>query len=254
MSTLDSDAVRHAHDVLSGARHVLVFTGAGISAESGLPTYRGTDGLWSRVDSRRLTSPRAFERDPRTVWRFSDAARRMIARSTASQAHLALAEFALRRADVTISTQNVDGLHTLAAEQAAGARDAGPARPAEIHGCLWRLRCLDCGHRYEHRATIDADQPPLCPHCSGRVRPDIVWFGEPLDRQAYQRTLDAADAADVCLVIGTSGTVPPASAVPGRAVERGARLIEINPEATPFSTQAEVSLRCGANDGLAQIL
>ncbi len=254
MLHLEEPDVGRARDLLAGARRILVCTGAGISAECGLPTYRGAEGLWNRIDSRLFTSPRAFERNPRNVWRLADAMRRMIARSTCSPAHLALAELALRRPGVIISTQNVDGFHGAAAEQAAGGRAAAPALPEEVHGCLWRLRCLECGQRYEHREAIDAEAPPLCPNCAGRVRPAIVWFGEPLEQPAYQRTLDAADEADVCLVIGTSGSVPPASAVPGRALAHGARLIEINPEVTPFSAQATVSLRCGASHGLARIL
>jgi NAD-dependent deacetylase len=244
-----------ARRLLADGCRVFVLTGAGLSAEAGLPTYRGRGGLWRRVDPAKFTSPDAFSRDPRTFWQLCGAMRDEIERADPSAAHLALARAALAaRGAWTLATQNVDGLHDRAAGTAAGGADAGAARAAELHGNLWHLRCLGCGHRYEHRQAIEPEAPPRCPRCAGRTRPDIVWFGEEPIREALAAAVAAARTCDVCLVIGTSALVAPASRLPAVAVSHGARVIEINPEPTPLTEAATVSLRRRAGEALAALL
>lgn len=250
---MDSRQLTTARRLLAESTRLLVLTGAGLSAEAGLPTYRGRDGLWSRVDPRKFTSPDTFERDPRTFWEMCAAMREQIARTGPSEAHLALARAALGGRLLTLVTQNVDGLHDRAAE-AVAADDPGPARAAEIHGNLWRMRCLECGEGFEHRRPIDPARPPRCPRCGGGVRPDIVWFGERPHRSAMLRAVEAAGECDVCLVVGTSALVAPASKLPSLAASRGARIVEINPQPTPLSGTAAASLRCRAGEALAALL
>lgn len=250
---MDSHQLATARRLLAGATRVFVLTGAGLSAEAGLPTYRGRNGLWSQVDPRKFTSPDTFEREPRTFWELCAAMREQIAGTGPSAAHLALARAALDGRRLTLVTQNVDGLHDRAAETVA-ADDPGAARAAEIHGNLWRMRCLECGDGFEHRRTIDPQRPPRCPRCDGRVRPDIVWFGEQPHRAPMLRAIEAAGECEVCMVIGTSALVAPASKLPAIAASRGAALIEINPQPTPLSGAAAATLRSGAGEALAVLL
>lgn len=251
--TMVSSRLLDARRLLDGAGHLFVLTGAGLSAEAGLPTYRGEGGLWSQVDSRRFTSLDAFENDPRTVWAMCSTMRERIAQTDPSPAHLAIARLALGWRRVILVTQNVDGLHNRAAE-ACGAPDPSVARAAELHGNLWQIRCLDCGHRCGYRSTLDPDRPPLCPECGGRTRPNIVWFGEEPHRDALLRALVAARECDICLVIGTSALVRPASKLPVIAATYGAPVIEINPEPTPLTDKCTVSICGKAGPALASLL
>ena len=253
----DAQSIERARDLLAEASNVFILTGAGLSAEAGLPTYRGESGLWHKVDRRRFTSLRAFEKDPEAVWDLCSQGREQIKSAKPSAAHLALAGLALGGRAVTIVTQNVDGLHNVSARQQAASQgdvDPAPAYAAELHGNLWRLRCLECSHKFEHRETIEPTKPPACPECSGRTRPDIVWFGEQPERDALERAVKAAKGGGVCLVIGTSAQVVPASKLPAIAVNNGAQMIEINPDPTPLTPHAAASLRAKAGEGLEQLL
>ncbi len=239
------DPTTRAGELLHDASAVVVLTGAGVSAESGVPTFRGAGGLWKEFRPEDLATPEAFARDPRLVWEWYSWRRTLVAACVPNAAHRALAEWALRSAKVTIVTQNVDGLHTRAARDAAGEADPASALPIEVHGSLLRDRCSGCGARSEP-VTVDATSLatlPRCARCGAPLRPDVVWFGEMLDENVLARADAAAAAADVCLVVGTSALVHPAASLPLRTRASGGVVIEVNPEETPLTRVAEVSMR-----------
>lgn len=258
---MDTQGVESARELLSKAGAVLVLTGAGISADSGLATFRGADGLWRNYRAQELATPEAFAEDPRLVWEWYGMRREAAASSQPNAAHLALARLAIKREGITIVTQNVDGLHTRAAEQVANDRltegelqfvaaGAGITAepPLELHGCLFRVRCPRCGECYGHREPIDASSLstlPTCRSCTSMLRPDIVWFGEPLG-DAIEIAFSFAQEADLCLVVGTSAVVQPAASIATVVRQSGGAIIEVNPEPTPLTPLATVSLRGGA--------
>ncbi|HUF75429.1 MAG TPA: NAD-dependent protein deacylase [Longimicrobiales bacterium] len=253
-----STPVERARALVGRARRVVVLTGAGVSAESGVPTFRGAGGLWRSHRPEQLATPEAFARDPRTVWEWYAWRRGVVAGCAPNVAHLALARLALEREHVTLVTQNVDGLHHRAAEEVAGGREAGArAHPLEVHGAIHRDRCSACDVRSPGRTEIDTasvETLPRCEACGGLLRPDVVWFGEPLDMDVLGAAFAAAEVADLCLVIGTSSVVYPAAAVPEIALRAGAALIEINPEETPLSPLATVTVRASAGAVLPHVL
>jgi NAD-dependent deacetylase len=257
--------LEHARALLQGAQRIVVLTGAGVSAESGVPTFRGPGGLWKSRRPEELATPEAFLRDPRTVWEWYAWRRGIVAACRPNGAHLALAALALRHPSTVIVTQNVDGLHHRAAdavvvdEMAAHENpgrhpapcDASRAHPLEIHGALHRDRCSRCARRSPPLARVDTtsvETLPRCTACRGLLRPDVVWFGESLDADVLERSFEAARWADLCLVVGTSSVVYPAAAVPQLAHAHGAVVIEVNPEATPLSEDATVCLRGAAGE------
>ena len=211
---------------------VLALTGAGVSAESGVPTFRGQDGLWRRFRAEDLATPQAFARDPKLVWEWYAWRREVIAPLRPNAAHVALAALEQRLPDFLLATQNVDGLHAV----------AGSRRLLELHGSLWRLRCVACGHAAEDRRMSLPELPPRCA-CGTVLRPDVVWFGEMLPPAAVEQAVAAAQEAEVVLVIGTSSLVYPAAALPEMARAAGAFVVEINTETTPLTASADVSLR-----------
>ncbi|MBZ0252002.1 MAG: NAD-dependent deacylase, partial [Candidatus Methylomirabilis sp.] len=200
-----------ARAILAEARSIVALTGAGVSAESGVPTFRGADGLWRSYNTFELATPEAFARDPKLVWEFYDWRRTLVAPCGPNPAHRALAEREARSEDFTLVTQNVDGLHAL----------AGSKRILEVHGSLWRIRCSACGLRRDERTAPLADLPPRCAACGGLERPDVVWFGETLDGVVLEAVCEALERADAALVIGTSGVVYPAAAFAGMARDAG---------------------------------
>jgi NAD-dependent deacetylase len=221
-----------AAERLRAARHVLALTGAGVSAESGVPTFRGPEGLWRRFRPEDLATPEAFRRDPHLVWEWYAWRRERVAACRPNAAHRALAALDAVRPEFLLATQNVDGLHAL----------AGSRRLIELHGSLWRVRCVGCGRVDEERSVPLSALPPRCA-CGALLRPDVVWFGEPLSAEAIERAFAAAREAEVMLVVGTSSIVYPAAALPQVARSAGAFVIEVNPETTPLSALAQVSLR-----------
>lgn len=240
-----SEALDRARALLRDARAVIVLTGAGVSAESGVPTFRGAGGLWKSFRPEELATPEAFERDPRLVWEWYAWRRTLVGSCQPNAAHRALAGWALRRGTVTIVTQNVDGLHARAAREAAGEDDPTSALPVEVHGSLLRDRCSECDTRTDP-VPVDAtslESLPRCTRCEALLRPDVVWFGEMLDETVLARADAAATTADVCLVVGTSALVHPAASLPLRTRANGGVVIEVNPEETPLTRVAEVSLR-----------
>jgi NAD-dependent deacetylase len=248
-----SDAeLAEARAALAAARSVLVLTGAGVSAESGVPTFRGPDGLWRSHRPEELATPKAFARDPRLVWEWYGWRRERVAACRPNAGHHALARWALGRAGVAIVTQNVDGLHEAAAREAAD--DPAAALPLELHGSIFRVRCTRCAHRASDRGTVSAASLPSCPACGSLLRPDIVWFGEALDPVVIERAFALAEAADVCLVAGTSAVVHPAASLPAVTAGAGGRVIEVNPDPTPLSVLARPALRGGSAVVLPELL
>jgi NAD-dependent deacetylase len=277
----DNELLLRARALVAAASRMVVLTGAGVSAESGVPTFRGPGGLWREHRAEELATPAAFARDPRLVWEWYAWRRDLVARCRPNAAHLAIARLAIARdaehgvGSVRIVTQNVDGLHRDAAHEAAGellraeAHEARPdllrvasgpsavALPLELHGNLFRSRCTRCDARYEGERSSDlvaAELPPRCPRCEGLLRPDVVWFGEALDAGVLEAAASAAAAADLCLVVGTSGVVQPAASLAGLTRDAGGAVIEINPERTPHSDGATVSLRLPATEAVPAIV
>jgi NAD-dependent deacetylase len=225
------------------ARRVVVLTGAGVSAESGVPTFRGTDGLWRHHRAEDLATPEAFARDPRLVWEWYEWRRRLIATRRPNPAHEAIADLEARVQEFLLITQNVDGLH----------RQAGSRRLVELHGSLWRVRCLAEGTVTENLEVPLPSLPPYCA-CGALVRPDVVWFGEALPPGAIRQAYDAAESCDVMLVVGTSALVQPAAALPMIGKAHGAYVVEVNLEPTPLSAFADECHHGKAGEVLPQLL
>lgn len=220
-------------DALRRARHVAALTGAGISAESGVPTFRDAQtGLWAQYHPEDLATPQAFRRDPKLVWDWYEWRRELVRQAAPNAGHVALARLEDRVPRVSVITQNVDGLH----------HRAGSTRVIELHGNIQRTICFECGRRVESWAG-DERRPPHCPACDGRLRPDVVWFGEMLPRAALAAAYEAAQHCDLFFSIGTSGLVEPAASLPFEALRAGAVVVEINPQATPLSNHATYVLR-----------
>jgi NAD-dependent deacetylase len=219
---------------------LVALTGAGISAESGVPTFRGEEGLWRNYSPQELATPGAFRRDPTLVWTWYAWRRELISACQPNAAHDTLADMERALPNFTLITQNVDGLH-----HAAGSQNV-----LELHGNIWRQRCTRCGHRTEDHSVPLPDIPPRCPACDGLMRPDVVWFGEPLPREVVDAAWTAAARCRTMLVIGTSAVVEPAASLPLVALRNEARLMEINPEETPLSKHAHDVRREPAGEAL----
>jgi len=209
-----------AAQVLAQASFVAVLTGAGISAESGIPTFRGPGGLWRSYRPEDLATPQAFARDPWLVWEWYAWRQGLVAAAEPNAGHRALVDLE-RAKTVTLVTQNVDGLHAR----------AGSTEPIELHGSLWRVRCTEC------EAERAIDEPieglPICAACGALERPGVVWFGESLPDEPFELAIQAVMRSQVVLVVGTSGVVQPAASLVEMGRARGATVIEVNPEATP---------------------
>ncbi|PYE54245.1 SIR2 family NAD-dependent protein deacylase [Deinococcus yavapaiensis] len=231
-----------AREALRSARRVAVLTGAGVSAESGIPTFRDAQtGLWARFRPDDLASPSAYARDPLFVWSWYKERYEVCAKASPNEGHVRLAEMERDNAGgVTVVTQNVDGLHVR----------AGSRNVVEVHGNLTTSRCERCGNVDPLPPPDAFDLPPHCSKCGSRARPNVVWFGETLPELALERAYLAFEEASVALVIGTSSVVYPAAALPEVTLHRGGVLIEINPEETPLSRKAHLSLRATASEGL----
>ncbi len=224
---------------------IALLTGAGISAESGVPTFRGPGGLWKSFRPEDLATPQAFQKDPALVWEWYLWRRSIIAKAEPNAGHIALVDLEKRYGDdFLLITQNVDGLH----------QKAGSKRLLELHGNIWRVRCLSCGVVYYDYSTSQPQLPPTCRECGGLVRPDVVWFGEALPEDALLTAYQWAKSCQVFVSIGTSAVVYPAAELPHVAKRHGAKLIEINPEETPISSLADVIIREPASTGIKKLL
>ncbi len=219
-------------EALAAAGRVAVLTGAGVSAESGVPTFRGQDGLWRQYRAETLATPEAFERDPKLVWEWYDWRRGLIAPVEPNPGHRVLAAWQALFPEFSLITQNVDGLHGK-----SGSRDV-----VELHGNIWKLRCTREGTVTEVRETPLPRLPPVCPSCGALLRPHVVWFGESLDPAVLERAFRLSESCRIMLVAGTSSVVQPAASLPFAAAQSGARVFEINPEPTPLTPRADVFL------------
>ena len=235
--------LEQARDWLAKATRVAVLTGAGISAESGVPTFRGDGGLWKDYKAEDLATPEAFVKDPRLVWEWYNWRRELIAKVLPNAAHKALVQLEIRHREYTLITQNVDGLHDR----------AGSGRMLKLHGDIWRMRCTVCGANWPDRRAPLPKIPPHCA-CGGLARPGVVWFGEPLPDGMMKEAEHAAGAAEVFLVIGTSAVVYPAAGLVPYAKHGGARVIEINTDDTPFTSLVDCALRGPAGVLLPQLV
>jgi NAD-dependent deacetylase len=227
------DELVEAARLLRGAKRVAVMTGAGVSAESGVATFRGAGGLWEGRPIEEVATPQGFAADPERVWRFYDERRCKLAEVRPNPGHDVLARWQERFSSYTLITQNVDGLH-----QAAGAHGV-----LELHGAIWWVRCWSCGREREERAVPIVPLPPRCESCGGLERPAVVWFGEMLPEDVFAAATRAALAADVLVVAGTSAVVYPAAGLVEMTVSGGGRVIEVNPEASALAHLAHVALR-----------
>ncbi len=217
---------------LRAARRVVVLTGAGVSAESGVPTFREAQtGLWARFDPADLATPEAFQRDPDLVWRWYLWRRGLVKQASPNRGHDALVRLERLAPDLTLVTQNVDGLH----------QRAGSSHVVELHGSLVRTRCAACGRQADGAVSLEAGVP-RCP-CGGMLRPDVIWFGEALPWNELECALAAARGCDLFVSAGTSALVYPAASLPHEALAAGATVVEVNPKATPLTPRADYSLR-----------
>ncbi len=213
---------------LRNARRVTVLTGSGVSAESGVPTFRDAlTGLWANYNPQELATPQAFRRNPKMVWEWYAERRRMMQEKEPNPGHFALAEMERRVPEFTLITQNVDGLH----------QRAGSVRVYELHGNLSRVKCSREDTIVE-KWSETGEVPPRCPGCGAFLRPDVVWFGEPLPVAAMHSAIAAMRNCDVMLSVGTSGEVEPAASLPYEALAHGATVVEVNPDETPLSERA----------------
>ncbi|PSN49016.1 NAD-dependent protein deacylase sirtuin-5 [Blattella germanica] len=248
-------------EVLSKSKHIAVLSGAGISAESGIPTFRGAGGYWRQYQAQDLASPRAFARDPSLVWEFYHYRREVVLTKQPNQAHVAVAKYEKYMREngkkLSLITQNIDGLH----------QTAGSENVIELHGSLFKTRCTKCEEVVVNKdspicpalagkgapdpdakdARIPESELPKC-HCGGMLRPHVVWFGESLDTDIIQETEDILDNCDLCLVIGTSSVVYPAAMFAPQVAERGVPVAEFNLEKTPatFNFQFHFEGPCGS--------
>lgn len=231
-------------ELVRNARRVVALTGAGISAESGVPTFRDAQqGLWAQYDPMELATPEGFARDPQRVWQWYAMRREKIAMVQPNAGHRALAEWARLRPDLLVVTQNVDGLH----------QRAGSEHVIELHGNIMRTKCSAEGlvvDRWEERPG----EVPRCGQCAALLRPDVVWFGEVLPFTALAAAEEAIDYADLVLSIGTSSLVQPAASLPYQALRAGVPVVEVNPEETPLTADASFNLRGSAGEILPQLV
>lgn len=217
---------------LRQAQHVAVLTGAGTSAESGVPTFREAQtGLWAQYDPEELATPQAFRRHPQLVWEWYEWRRQLVTKAEPNPGHLALAALARQLPRLTLITQNVDGLH----------QRAGSENVIELHGNIMRTKCFDNGHVVAAWPETD-ESPPHCPRCGSLLRPDVVWFGEGLPYEALTTAVSAAQTCDIFFSVGTSALVQPAASLPIHALRNGRITVEINPQPTPITGQMDYVL------------
>lgn len=235
---------REAADLLCARGNAVALTGAGISVESGIPAFRGTQGMWDTYDPMEYATIGAFLRNPEKVWKMFSEMLAVLSRAVPSPAHFALADLEGSRILRSVITQNVDGLH-----QAAGSR-----RVIEFHGSAEELVCISCGNRYRLREKVGEGMPPRCA-CSQILKPDLVLFGEPIPWNAQQDAEREAERAAVLLVIGTSAQVSPACDIPRISREMGAAIVEINPEETSLTrTVADLHIRETAGNAFSILM
>lgn len=228
---------------LRTAETIVALTGSGISAESGIPTFREAQtGLWAQYDPQQLATPEAFMRDPELVWRWYEWRRKLVSETEPNSGHRALVDLEKHKTNFTLVTQNVDSLH-----QSAGNRNV-----IELHGNILRTICS--AERMEVEPPESEQKPPICPGCGAPLRPDVVWFGEMLPSGAMESASEASRECDLFLSIGTSSLVYPAASLPYEAKDAGATVVEVNPEDTPLTGLADYALRGTAGEMLPRLI
>ena len=238
-------------DTVKKARRIVIFSGAGMSAESGVPTFRDDlTGLWSQYDARALATPEAFEADPALVWGWYEWRRKRIMSVAPNAGHQAIAQWQAHY-PLTVVTQNVDDLH----------ERAGSYSVIHIHGSIFAPRCIKCKHPYTFSSTYAQVPesgcrvaPPLCELCEKPVRPGVVWFGEPLYEPDLRAAIYAAENSDLLIAVGTSGVVQPAALIPRWAKDKGAQVKQINPNSTPIDEVSDYNIRATAAEALPQLV
>ena len=229
--------------IMASANRIAALTGAGVSAESGVPTFRGAGGLWKNFRAEEVATPEAFAHDPKLVWEFYNDRRNRLTTVRPNPAHLALAELETLADQFVLITQNVDGLH----------RAAGSRRVLEIHGNIWTVRCTKCGRQWD-KTGEPLDELPKCEECAGLLRPGVVWFGESLPPELWQQAEHAVQECDCLLVVGTSAQVHPAAGLAWIARNAGAQIIEVNLEPTPASEITTIGLYGKAGEVLPKLV
>lgn len=233
-----------AAGLLQNGRSLFVLTGAGISAESGIPTFRGADGLWKTYSVEQLATPEAFRRDPALVWEWYHWRQSLIAKAEPNPGHHALVTLEQHYERFLLLTQNVDDLHYR----------AGSTNILQLHGNIFRAFCVECGRKVEHGVDpCVLDVLPKC-GCGGLFRPDVVWFGELIPADIWSDSLTFLASADIALICGTSGVVWPAAMIPNIACERGLKTIEINLEPTAISSVVDVSIAGRTGEVLPELV
>ena len=230
-------------DILHKTKRVAVLTGAGISAESGIPTFRGEEGLWKTYRAEELATLSAFIKDPRLIWEWYDWRRGIIGSKDFNPGHQVLASWEKLFPAFHVITQNIDGLH----------QKAGSYNILELHGNIWKLRCTEEETITEDHNTPLGEIPPHCPNCGALLRPHVVWFGESLNPSILQSAFALSSSCEVMFVVGTSAVVQPAASLPLSAADSGATVVEINPDPTPITPYADFSFRGKAGDILPRI-
>lgn len=230
-------------DFLRKARKVSVLTGAGISAESGIPTFRGEDGLWKNFRAEELATPYAFAKDPVLVWEWYNWRREIIGKAKPNKAHIAIAKWENSFPSFWVITQNIDGLHRL----------AGSRNIVELHGNIWKVRCTKEGTIKENRDIPLKEIPPKCEDCGAILRPHVVWFGESLSREDIELAEEISLSSDVMFVIGTSSVVYPAASLPFLTKRRGGIIVEINLMETPLTSYSDFFFKGKAGEILPEI-
>lgn len=231
-------------DALRSSRHVCVLTGSGISAESGVPTFReAQSGLWEKFDPHELATPEAFLKDPELVWKWYRWRRELVAKAKPNAGHRALVDLASQVREFTLITQNVDGLH----------QRAGSQNVIEFHGNIFEDRCFVEGC-IVNDAEDAPDTVPTCPACGGNLRPGVVWFGEAIPGDALTRAMAAASDCGLFFSIGTSSLVWPAAGLAETALAAGARIVEVNPDLTPLSSTSDFCIKGNAGVVLPELI
>jgi NAD-dependent deacetylase len=229
-------------DKLKNAKKIVFVTGAGISQESGIPTFRGTDGLWRKYDPMQLATIDAFYDDPKLVWEWYEDRRKNILQAKPNPGHSAITELEKYK-EVTVLTQNIDGLH----------QRSGSTKVLELHGSIIRIKCSVCNFKDNIPSSFE-ELPPKCSSCNNILRPDVVWFGESLPQDIWNQAIIEAKSCDVMIIAGTSLVVSPANTLPVYAKQNNALLVEVNPEETIMSSEMDFSLKMTSAKALPNLI
>ncbi len=236
--------IEEARRLIKKAEKVLVFTGAGISKESGVPVFRGKDGLWNKYSPEELATPHAFNRNPSLVWEWYRFRRDLIRRAKPNPAHYAIKKLEEIKNEFLLATQNVDALHIR----------AGSKKIVELHGNIFITRCMQCRYEIEEYERDSEEKVPMCKKCRGLMRPGVVWFGEPLPAHALRKSFEFAKKADLVIVVGTSGVVYPAAYLPFLVKQHGGKIIEVNVEESAITPHADIFIKSPAGEILPRIV